>query len=583
MLFTKVFNYLKLRTLPSSVLAKNRLFIERDSKHRRVTSNFGTTFRNSKWSDYSVKNVSASQKSTFMSFVFNTLIMFILIYISYVYYYASSIWFFGVLFDSIYSGFELTHQSYLYFQFLLPMVLHNFSLLLGKLGLTHPSINPTTNVNSPNTPTFETTNFNLDLYSLVNSSNNHLISVFDTPSSINKLGLPIQSLYQVVNLSPKATTLVGLNNNSNISNEYQLLDNKHAYYYNILTSSISLVPQDTKSFDNIWLNTLLQSELLNKPGFIKGTIGSFYAKDLTWHDLNNLVVTNGVFGQLSDNLRDQTRMIELHRWLYKYNVLHRKTLINSHKTTMAKKLLSTGFFDSTLTRSNIWASDFFSKTTDNSSKIIKNEFRLLYNDMHMGNSDNFGSKFELVLNQPKTTFKLLSFYETSFHFYVKRFFLFNNLGVNNITTSVYNSTDSINPGDLTNMESYRLLSTIMWLSPNNSSNIFNVCSTSTDLTIGTQPKGLRSFSKDVTLILNDCDALSNDQLENALDLTGSVMTTNSTVYYHSILSNVLDQFLVDTSVTFTPSAKSNGTNYRLSHSSIDAKLLTDAYSVMGTK
>jgi len=131
------------------------------------------------------------------------------------------------------------------------MVLHNFSLLLGKLGLTHPSINPTTNVNSSNTPTFETTNFNLDLYSLVNSSNNHLISVFDTPSSINKLGLPIQSLYQVVNLSPKSTTLVGLNNNSNISNEYQLLDNKHAYYYNILTSSISLVPQDTKSFDNI--------------------------------------------------------------------------------------------------------------------------------------------------------------------------------------------------------------------------------------------------------------------------------------------------------------------------------------------
>ena len=55
------------------------------------------------------------------------------------------------------------------------------------------------------------------------------------------------------------------------------------------------------------------------------------------------------------------------------------------------------------------------------------------------------------------------------------------------------------------------------------------------MTSGTQPKGLRSFSKDVTLILNDCDALSNDQLENALDLTGSVMTTNSTVYYHSIL------------------------------------------------
>ena len=131
------------------------------------------------------------------------------------------------------------------------MVLHNFSFLLSKLGLTHPSMNSTTSVSSPNTPNFDTTSFNFDLYSLVNSSNNHLISVFDTPSSSHKLGFPIQSLYQVVNLSPKATTLVGLSSNLGIRNEYQLLDNKHAYYYNILTSSISLVPQSTKSFENI--------------------------------------------------------------------------------------------------------------------------------------------------------------------------------------------------------------------------------------------------------------------------------------------------------------------------------------------
>jgi hypothetical protein len=49
MLFQRLYNWIKYKTLPSSFLFKNRLFIERDSKHRRVLSNFGLSFRNSKW------------------------------------------------------------------------------------------------------------------------------------------------------------------------------------------------------------------------------------------------------------------------------------------------------------------------------------------------------------------------------------------------------------------------------------------------------------------------------------------------------------------------------------------------------
>jgi hypothetical protein len=39
---------LKQKTVPSSFMARCRLFLERDSKIRHLTTRFGATFRNSK-------------------------------------------------------------------------------------------------------------------------------------------------------------------------------------------------------------------------------------------------------------------------------------------------------------------------------------------------------------------------------------------------------------------------------------------------------------------------------------------------------------------------------------------------------
>ena len=58
MLFKSLFNWIKYKTLPPSILFKNRLFIERDVKHRRIQTVLGLTFRNSKWSSYSRPNLS---------------------------------------------------------------------------------------------------------------------------------------------------------------------------------------------------------------------------------------------------------------------------------------------------------------------------------------------------------------------------------------------------------------------------------------------------------------------------------------------------------------------------------------------
>jgi len=65
-LFNTFYNWIKYKTLPPSVLFKNRLYIERDSKHRRVMTNMGTSFRSSKWTSYNRQNISLNMSEAFL-------------------------------------------------------------------------------------------------------------------------------------------------------------------------------------------------------------------------------------------------------------------------------------------------------------------------------------------------------------------------------------------------------------------------------------------------------------------------------------------------------------------------------------
>ena len=79
-IFKRLFNWIKFKTLPPSLLFRNRLFLERDSKTRRVTTNLGLTFRNSKWADYSRTDINNSLKSqTLKKLLINTLTLLIIL------------------------------------------------------------------------------------------------------------------------------------------------------------------------------------------------------------------------------------------------------------------------------------------------------------------------------------------------------------------------------------------------------------------------------------------------------------------------------------------------------------------------
>ena len=55
--FKQFYTWIKYKTLPPSFLAKNRFFVERDSKKLRIFNNIGLTFRNERWTNWESSHV----------------------------------------------------------------------------------------------------------------------------------------------------------------------------------------------------------------------------------------------------------------------------------------------------------------------------------------------------------------------------------------------------------------------------------------------------------------------------------------------------------------------------------------------
>jgi len=80
--------------------------------------------------------------------------------------------------------------------------------------------------------------------------------------------------------------------------------------------------------------------------------GSFYLNYGDYQMLN-YVLLYPELRFLNQNVSSQNAVANSLRWSYRYSTLHRKTFIASHKLTLAKRLLGTGFYDSTLLKRNI--------------------------------------------------------------------------------------------------------------------------------------------------------------------------------------------------------------------------------------
>ena len=337
-----------------------------------------------------------------------------------------------------------------------------------------------------------------------------------------------------------------LNTNSPFLMSY-LLNNYNNYFAlkNKNTSSLKLL--NSRFEWNIYNFT---NEIENYNFLLKNKNGFFFLNDFNYQSFSYFIFNFPELWVLNDFFKNQLNSAKWNRWLYRYSILHRKILKNSHKITLSKKLLNSGFYDSKIFDKNIWAAAHLNKI--NNSEIFSSIFRTYYNSLFDGNFvSNLNYKITINNNiSQKNSFNFLSFYENSYFWYLKRFYLFNTLSTNNIKSNLsYSSILSKNNETFFKDEgskkysislNYLLNSTYMNL--NNFSH-FNKYSFYNDLyqyQIFKNVSNLSAFYnlKDIYLLNNENNLLFKDNLKFFYWITSTSGYNNNFFFYNYLTNNL---------------------------------------------
>ena len=446
MLFSRIYNWIKYKTLPPSTLFLNRLFVERDSKHRRVTSNLGLTFRNSKWSNYARTNVNLESRTSYISFLFQlSLILAALIFLvnfnnlidlrSFTRFWSTITWF---LFDTdlylklVFSGTllcaaQLTVDAI--FSTLVRIIFGTDRYLTSENDDTgvvqiprrlHKPLLYSLLVNTPNIPSYP------ELFQ-VNSHKAHYkdsaILLHTLYALIYRLRLSAQnyeSLKECLDDIPYISQTPLCSEKSNIiSLEYTVFGKSNHQ-------------TDKREEISEWCLSHIHSELNASAHIVNSPSGLFYKSDCSYSDLNRLVLSYPETSGFRFSPLNQLKIIQWNRWLYKYNLLHRSLLNATQALTFSKRLFNSGFYTSTLATRNLWASTALQKNKLNVSQFGELT-RSLYGNLYEIGSIHIRGVAPLphFLNSSSAT--SLRFYENTYHWFIQRFYLLSTLPSTRIT------------------------------------------------------------------------------------------------------------------------------------------------------
>jgi hypothetical protein len=95
-----------------------------------------------------------------------------------------------------------------------------------------------------------------------------------------------------------------------------------------------------------WNPNFFNSELKNF--LIKTKIGFFYFLNFNLEDAVSDLYTKPELQNFYFNLKNKLNIGKWDRWLYRYSFFHRKDLKNTHKITLVKKLINSGFLNNNL-------------------------------------------------------------------------------------------------------------------------------------------------------------------------------------------------------------------------------------------
>lgn len=475
-----MFNWLKLKSISPQALYRNRLFIERDSKTRRVMSNFGLTFRNSKWSDYTLNNVSLqsverAKRLVLYFFTFVT-VLFTLLTTDFGSYFNLEVVGSNALKESVWLWYDYTTLTFVLMLTSYKSLFTNLSYRLYEillLKILKADVDPRYTESAPlDLKIFKfnpTTKLSTDTV-LPAKLQRALITTMMSSSTPNDIQRDVLvDLYRAGNSNPfyfktllfykqlfKTTDYVlrtqlsnqlhGLIIKADAPNYFQhtlLCEDFKNYsplllnYFNHFSGGGNLSNTTAKGVGVLnldsWSLTTLESELGKSTTSKVWTLGAFYYSSLDTTKLNKLLTTTSTYTVWNESITQQMNFFKWMRWLYRYSILHRNVINYSHKITNVKKLLSSGFFSSNLTQNNLWASNLM--TTSTGRDTFVNAWSSLYGDTF--SPSRLAPGLNVLNSSSLSANKLnnLNFYEQSYFFYLHRFELFNSLPTLSISSN----------------------------------------------------------------------------------------------------------------------------------------------------
>lgn len=595
MIFKRLFNWLKLKSISPQTLYRNRLFIERNSKTRRVMSNFGLTFRNSKWSDYTLNNVSLQSierairltKYAFMSLIFFSIILttdlgsyinmefigsytlkesvwlwydyttltIVLMLTSYRTLFANLAYYVYnllvlKLFTTTKEGNLIDYPTSSSETFSLPSKRNRIPEVVLPVQLQHLLI--TTALSATTTTTPLQRDVILALYRDSASNSLHLKTLsfyknlYLTTDYImrSKLGLNAHRLGDSLNTITNLWQLLLVNDFKNYSP--LILNYLSHKTLNVLSNPGSVKCVGVPSFES-WDISTLETELGKSNGAKVWPRGTFYYSSLETNKLNKLLSNPQNYTVWNSAITQQINFFKWMRWLYRYSVLHRNVINYSHKITNVKKLLSSGFVSSNLTQNNLWASNLMS--TSRGRDTFVNTWTLLYGHVFNTTNPNLTLNTLNLHSLSTTSLTNLKFYEQSYFFYLHRFDMFSTLpklaissnlvphGLNSRPMMQGRSQQTLSLSSSFNLRSYNLLNK-------------NFLSYSLAGITKTNPLNLQALNnfkashcEKVLLETNKSfltDSSSIDTLLNFTEVTKSTYSTNP-YFTHLINSTAKDQ------------------------------------------
>ena len=448
MLFSRVYNWIKYKTLPPSVLFLNRVFVERDSKHRRILSNLGLTFRNSKWSTYARTNVQYSGHAhlhTFLQVSISLTIVILILYYTTSYY--SFVTSFNYLFVPIWflADFELYTSSFYTFiswitlnqvtaatptlvwlsnsTFKMNTTAHNlterskYTCIPKRFykPIIHKWATTTTNCNIN---FFEgIMSFNLSLSQSLYKNLYNLVRVFQHDShSILKYQNILHWCDHDLNIMFCEKLILS-----------RLMVQTCATPYNILlldyeVKNLTQTTKVTTHEFSEWTLSQLWNEHLDTS--LSSSVQPFYLSQINYNAINKWLVLYIEFIPLLSSLEAQSILRSTHKWMYKYNMLHRASLRDPFQLTSFLRQLAPSFYTSTFFSRNMWTSSTLNSNLS-SHLNLGNYQEALYSHHSLYTQDNVLSHQSTFRNLHN--FLQLNSFATSYNWTLQRFYLFNTL------------------------------------------------------------------------------------------------------------------------------------------------------------